>query len=381
MTSSANPSGLQQTATFTATVTPVSPGGGVPTGTVTFFDGTQVLGTGTLVSPGVWTLATAALPPGPQSITFSYSGDANFAGSTSVAFSQSVLAPSDTEVVPSMTVLTIGEPLTLVATVTAPASTGTPTGTITFVDVTTASGTGVTPSVRTNAIVSAIAFNGGTVLGTASLNSGGVATLSVSSLPPGLNMIFAYYGGDSTHFASSSLVADVAINGLTQVTDVTRYGFHAQPTFVLLSFNSPLDATTAENPLNYRIVGPAGRRIAVVKAIYDPATDTVTLVPAERLNIHQRYGLTVIGASPAGVMNSSGQPLDGAANGQAAGNYVTSLTWRNLRGRASALPTRHLLQEARTQAARVKTASHHAAWTLHTAAVDHLLASGSFRIR
>ena len=283
--------------------------------------------------------------------------------------------------VPSTTVLMIGEPLTLVATVTALASTGTPTGTVTFVDVTTASATGVTPSVRTSAIISAISFNRGTVIGTALLNSGGVATLDVLSLPPGLNRIFADYSGDSTHFASISEVADVAINGVTQVTDVARFGFHAQPTFVLLSFNSPLDAITAQNALNYQIVGPAGRRITILRAIYDPVTDTVTLVPAERLNIHERYSLTVIGAAPAGLMSSSGQPLHGAANGQSAGNYVTSLTWRNLRGRDSALPTRHLLQAARTQAARAKTASHRAASTINVAAIDHLLAIGSFRIR
>ena len=38
--------------TFTATVTANSPGSGTPTGTVTFYDGTNVLGIGTLSSSG-----------------------------------------------------------------------------------------------------------------------------------------------------------------------------------------------------------------------------------------------------------------------------------------------------------------------------------------
>ena len=54
----------------------------------------------------------------------------------------------------------------------------------------------------------------------------------------------------------------------------------------------------AENRANYQIVGPAGRRTKVVSAIYDPATDTVTLVPAERISIHRAYRLTIFGTAP-----------------------------------------------------------------------------------
>ena len=46
--SSLNPSVLGQSVTFTATVAAVSPGSGTPTGTVTFKDGTKVIGGGTL---------------------------------------------------------------------------------------------------------------------------------------------------------------------------------------------------------------------------------------------------------------------------------------------------------------------------------------------
>ena len=47
LTSSVNPALVGQTITYTATVAPTS-GSGVPTGTVTFYDGTTVIGTGVL---------------------------------------------------------------------------------------------------------------------------------------------------------------------------------------------------------------------------------------------------------------------------------------------------------------------------------------------
>lgn len=47
LTSSLNPAPSGQSVTFTATVTPTS-GSGKPTGTVTFYDGTTVIGTGVL---------------------------------------------------------------------------------------------------------------------------------------------------------------------------------------------------------------------------------------------------------------------------------------------------------------------------------------------
>src|SRR5262249_35260667 len=76
LASSANPSNLGQSVTFTATVTPTS-GSGTPTGTVTFFDGTITLGTGTL-SAGKATFMIATLNGGSHSITAFYGGDSTF---------------------------------------------------------------------------------------------------------------------------------------------------------------------------------------------------------------------------------------------------------------------------------------------------------------
>ena len=71
-----------QSVTLTATVTSQS-GTNTPTGTVTFYNGSTSLGTATLGSTGTATLSTTTLPVGSDSITASYGGDSNDAGSTS----------------------------------------------------------------------------------------------------------------------------------------------------------------------------------------------------------------------------------------------------------------------------------------------------------
>ena len=76
--------------TFTATVTAASPGSGTPTGSVTFYDGTTILGTGSLRGSGTATFTTSSLAVGTHAITAVYGGDANFTTSTSSAVNQGV---------------------------------------------------------------------------------------------------------------------------------------------------------------------------------------------------------------------------------------------------------------------------------------------------
>jgi len=47
------------------------------------------------------------------------------------------------------------------------------------------------------------------------------------------------------------------------------------------------------NPRNYFITSRAGAHIPIVSATFDPVTNSVTLIPAKRLNIHTRYDLSV----------------------------------------------------------------------------------------
>ena len=80
LTAAPDPSVFGQSVTLTAT----APGSGTPTGTVTFFDGATLLGTGTLTA-GVATFTTSSLAVGSHAITVTYAGDSDFAGSTSQA--------------------------------------------------------------------------------------------------------------------------------------------------------------------------------------------------------------------------------------------------------------------------------------------------------
>jgi hypothetical protein len=81
---------LGQNVTFTAGVVPQT-GTGVPTGSVTFLDGQAQLGTVTL-SGGAASFSTANLAVGTHTITTGYSGDSNYATSTSTALTLNVVA-------------------------------------------------------------------------------------------------------------------------------------------------------------------------------------------------------------------------------------------------------------------------------------------------
>jgi sugar lactone lactonase YvrE len=94
LTSSANPS-IVGPVTYTASVSPVAPSTGQPTGTLAFFDGsstTPIAGCGSvaLTSSGHASCQTSYSAGGAHSITARYSGDTNFTASTSSALTQQV---------------------------------------------------------------------------------------------------------------------------------------------------------------------------------------------------------------------------------------------------------------------------------------------------
>ena len=97
LSSSVNPSTVGQTVSLTATVAPV--GGGSPnfTGTVTFSEGTTVVGMSPVTASG---LSTVSLPQlagtsaiGTHTFTASYSGGGNYLGSTTTSPFSQVVAP------------------------------------------------------------------------------------------------------------------------------------------------------------------------------------------------------------------------------------------------------------------------------------------------
>ena len=177
LTTSKNPSSFNQPVTLTATVRSTT--SGTPGGSVTFKDGSNTLGTGNLNSSGVANFTTSILPVGIHSLTAVYGGNANFTGSTSPVLTQTVnKAGSTTTLSSSINPSTFGQSVTFTAKV-KPATSGTPTGTVTFKD-------------------------GGTTLGTGSLNSSASATFTISTLGKGVHSITAAYGGDSKFAGSTS---------------------------------------------------------------------------------------------------------------------------------------------------------------------------------
>lgn len=88
LTSSVNPASFGQSVVLTATARPQS-GNGTPTGTMSFLDGTTVLGSVAL-SNGQGSLTTSSLAVGIHSLTAAYSGDGSFAASTSAVLNQTI---------------------------------------------------------------------------------------------------------------------------------------------------------------------------------------------------------------------------------------------------------------------------------------------------
>ena len=160
-----------QAVTFTATL-----GGAAPTGAVSFYDGSTLLGTASVVS-GKASVTTTFQTVGAHTFTANYSGDAaNFGSSTTatvtVLSSTTITGPAGG---PSLTAVA-GKPTTLSATVNG----NSPTGTMSF-------------------------YDGSTLLGTANLVSGtGSINTSISSV--GTHTITIVYSGDANNAASTATV-------------------------------------------------------------------------------------------------------------------------------------------------------------------------------
>ena len=95
-----------------------------------------------------------------------------------------------------------------------------------------------------------------------------------------------------------------------RVLKLQRFGFHSQPTLLVLSLSDDLDPSTARRVGYYRLVSPGPDHrfgtsddslIPVSSAVYDPARRTVTLRPARRLSLVRVFQLTVDGSGRAGA--------------------------------------------------------------------------------
>jgi uncharacterized protein (TIGR03118 family) len=167
--------------TITATVAPGRGNAGTPTGTVTFWDGSNRLGTSPLIN-GAATFTSILSEVGVHTINAQYSGDAAFLSSsdhiplqvTALVTTSTLAAPADAAP---------GSTVTLTATINSAG--GIPTGQVVFLD-------------------------GTTNLGSSVLNDAGVATLRINTLSAGAHVLTASYDGDGKFGASAS--AGVTIN-------------------------------------------------------------------------------------------------------------------------------------------------------------------------
>jgi hypothetical protein len=168
---------------------------GSATGTITYLNGASTLGTAVLGSDGVAELQTVSLPAGNLSLTAAFPGDPSFQASTSAAVPLSV-SPGITSIgppVPDPAYLSAGISVTLTATFNPLDSFGlAPTGTVTFVD-TTSAATTTLGTVPVKGIAGSLGSN---------THAGGTASYTTSLLPSGDNTVTAVYNGDANYQAS-----------------------------------------------------------------------------------------------------------------------------------------------------------------------------------
>jgi hypothetical protein len=234
LASSANPSNPSQAVTFSATVHAGA------TGSITFLDGTTIVGVGTINAAGVATFTTSTLTIGSHSITASYGGDSGYSAATSAVLTQVVgKIPTVTTIVESAPAQLLHTGVIFTANVTAPSPNA--TGTVTFMDGTTIIGTAT------------LSANGGVVV---SLTTNANAAYATANLVTGSHQIVAVYSGDSNFAPSTSAPAANIVEDFTN----TNSGPASQNIFpgATTTYNftlAPVSATTFLNDLTVVIDG------------------------------------------------------------------------------------------------------------------------------
>jgi len=298
LASSANPSALNQTVTFTATVTAHN-GGVTPDGTVTFMDGTVALGTVTLSAAGTATYSAATLADGLHSITAEYSGDAAtyVQGSTSNVVRQDVLAGSMVTVSSAPNPSSYGIAVTFTATVTVNGTIA-PTGTVNFLD-------------------------GANTIGSATLaGTSGVAAFSTSSLAVGSHSITAAYVGNTNDGPGTSAPVTQVVNPADTTTTVS-----ATPSPGIAGKAIALTATVAVKTGSAAVTGTVtftdgtatlgtakvgGNGVATLNQVFAPGVHTIVAGYGGDSNDHASasaaLSLTVNQATTTVALTTSGTP-------------------------------------------------------------------------
>lgn len=207
------------------------------------------------------------LPPGPHTIEVMYPGDGNFNPGMVVGTITVQQAPTSTTVTSNNPIASLGQPIVFTATV-ASGTTGTPTGTVTF-------------------------FADGITIGTTTLNSNSVATLSISTLMTGTHNIVAVYNGNANFLGSSSstlsqvVSADFAIANKTP-PQIIPPGASASFAIAITSVSTPFTSLVTLTATNL----PPGATYTYTPPTVTPgasgATSTFTVtVPRQAADLHR----------------------------------------------------------------------------------------------
>ncbi len=174
-------------------------GTGIPTGRVFFFIGNAKYSSATLNSSGNASVTLYDIPVGQSDIVVTYLGDSLNDPSASPVAVETVTSdatvPTTTSIALSQATSTIESAVTLTATVVAPGA-SVPGGEVDF-------------------------FLNDFKLGSGELDATGQATLTSSSMPVGVNQIYAVYRGNSTYETSMSPNATETVNLNSSVISLT----------------------------------------------------------------------------------------------------------------------------------------------------------------
>ncbi len=161
------------------------------------------------------------------------------------------------------------------------------------------------------------------------LAAGAVATLQLFVIPTAIGLatnVGVVFTPDVPSAAPSYSASSVSIVAAPSVARVAGMGNNAQ---IAVGFNEALDPASATNPANFLLVPMGTKGTTPAKAInlaavtYNPATQTVSLLPAQAIDPTQYYQLTVIGSTAAGVTDTFGHKLASSLYGPPGSNYST----------------------------------------------------------
>ena len=292
--------------------------GGTPTGTVRFtFRGVTTTVPVTIIrssyseSTGA-SLRVPGLPVGHYTAAATYSGDATHAGtSATISFDVSRNLPTKLNFTVTPGHPVVGQTFTVTATVVPVSGLGTPTGSVRF-----------QYFEEYDKFVPLVLVHGvATATFTVPITSAGSYEFTVAN-----------YSGDGNFAASGELGPVVTVAPAPpqppRVTGLHRLGSGSQLTKLVLDFSGPLEVPHTEDVSNYILTGPldrtggTGPAVAILSAVYDAATRTVTLTTAQPL-VASRFALysLKIRGGIGGLRGANGVRLAGSGDTPGTSSY------------------------------------------------------------